>query len=139
MPSIDFPDATLPVIPMIELDGNENEISDINGSSFSFRIVTLSNDILKSEFTENVSSLSPFFSSAPFMIGSILFHETSAFWTALNKFAAWEDFFASFEKHEKNAVNAAISQAVQPVPITFFPPKIRIGMTPSIEITRYIG
>ena len=51
------------------------------------------------------------------------FQETWAFWIALKSLAAWDDFTDSREKQERKALKAAISQEVQPVPITFLLPK----------------
>ena len=51
------------------------------------------------------------------------FQETSARWTELNSLAVLEDLVAIFTKQDRNVVKAAMSQARQPLPSTFFPPK----------------
>ena len=65
--------------------------------------------------------------------------DTWAFCTALNSFAAWEDLTANLPKQDKNVVNAAISQAAQPVPATLRAPKVKMNRTPVIEMTPYSG
>ena len=67
------------------------------------------------------------------------FHETCALCTALNSFAAPEDYVASFVKQDRKVVNAARSHAVQPFPAIFCAPNQTIGRMPAMEITRYSG
>ena len=71
--------------------------------------------------------------------GLMRFHDTSAFCTALNSLATLEDFTVSLVKQERNVVNAAISQALQPVPSTFFAPNHRMNSTPASDTARYSG
>ena len=54
------------------------------------------------------------------MSGLIRFHDTCALCTALNSFAALEDFTDSLTKQAKNVVKDAIVHAFHPVPSTFF-------------------
>ena len=70
-----------------------------------------------------------------FISGLIRFQDTCALCTALNNFAALEDFVESLVKQEINVVNAAISHVRHPTPSTFFPPKYRINKTPVIDTT----
>lgn len=67
------------------------------------------------------------------------FHETSAFCTELNSLAPLEDLTVSFVKQDRKVVNAAMSQAFQPVPSTFFAPNHRINTAPAPEAARYSG
>ncbi len=60
--------------------------------------------------------------SGVFISGLIRFHETCAFCTALNSFAAFEDLTDSLTKQDKKVVNAAMSQVLQPVPRTLRAP-----------------
>ena len=67
------------------------------------------------------------------------FQETSAFCTALNSFAAFDDFTVSLVKQERNVVNAAISQACHPVPSTFLAPNHKMNSAPASDTARYSG
>jgi hypothetical protein len=69
----------------------------------------------------------------------ILFHDTCALCTALNSFAACEDFLESFAKHDTYVAKIAISHSFQPVPRTSLLPKYNINITPVSAITLYIG
>ena len=73
------------------------------------------------------------------MSGLMRFQETCALCTALNSFAAWEDFTESLIKQDKNVVNDATFHTFQPFPSTFLLPKYRINSTPVIEMIRYSG
>ena len=67
------------------------------------------------------------------------FHETSAFCTALNSFAALEDLTTSLVKQDRKVVKAAMSHALQPVPSTFFAPNHKMNSTPALDAARYSG
>ena len=45
----------------------------------------------------------------------------------------------SLVKQVRNAVKAAMSQLVQPVPATFLPPSHRMNTAPSMDTTWYSG
>ena len=70
------------------------------------------------------------------MSGRMRFHDTSAFCTELNSFAAFEDLTVSFVKHERNVVNAAIFHELQPLPSTFFAPNQMMNKAPAPDAAR---
>ena len=67
------------------------------------------------------------------------FHDTSAFCTALNSFAALDDLVDIFMKQDRKVVNAAMSHARQPVPSTFFAPNQSMNITLRLDTTKYSG
>ena len=67
------------------------------------------------------------------------FHETSAFCTALNSLATFDDFTVSLVKQEMKVVNAAMFHARHPLPSTFFQPNHRMNNTPAFAAARYSG
>ena len=51
------------------------------------------------------------------------FQETSARWTEINSYAVLDYLLDIYKNQDRNVVKAAMSQACQPLPSTFFPPK----------------
>ncbi len=65
--------------------------------------------------------------------------EACALCTALKSLAQCDALVAKRAKHDRNAVNEAMSQLVQPVPATFFAPSHTMSTTPAIETAWYTG
>ena len=65
--------------------------------------------------------------------------ETWALCTALKSLAQCDALVAKRAKHERNAVNEAMSHVVQPVPATLRAPNHTMRTHPAIETALYTG